>query len=130
MASLRRPSVRVRAPEQRMSSVDAGFLYLERGHAPLHIGCVAMVDGPVELDALARRIHARIDRMRRYAERAIPVPFSLGHPTWEPDPDFDPRNHLHRWSVPAPAASTSSATCSKSCCSSRSRATARSGTCT
>ena len=34
-------SVRIRGPDARMTTRDAGFLYLERPHAPLHIGCVA-----------------------------------------------------------------------------------------
>lgn len=102
MASLHRPSVRVRAPERRMSSVDAGFLYLERSHAPLHIGCIAVVEGRVDVAALAGRVSSRIERMRRYAERALAVPFSLAHPTWEPDPDFEPREHIHRWALPDP----------------------------
>jgi WS/DGAT/MGAT family acyltransferase len=87
---------------RRMTTRDAGFLYLERGNALLHIGCVAVLDGTVHLDALARRLQARIARLRRYAQRAAFVPFSLGHPTWEDDPDFDVRQHLHRWAVPSP----------------------------
>jgi WS/DGAT/MGAT family acyltransferase len=102
MPTLRRTSVRVRGPDRRMSSVDAGFLYLERSHAPLHIGCIAIVEGALSAAALASRVGARIDRMRRYAERAVPVPLALAHPTWEPDPDFEPREHVYRWSLPSP----------------------------
>ena len=87
---------------RRMTTRDAGFLYLERGNALLHIGCVAILDGPVHLEALARRVETRASRLRRYAQRAAFVPFSLGHPTWEDDPDFDVRQHLHRWAVPSP----------------------------
>ncbi|HVP27714.1 MAG TPA: wax ester/triacylglycerol synthase family O-acyltransferase [Myxococcota bacterium] len=85
-----------------MTSRDAGFLYLERDHALLHIGCVALIGGRLGRDALAARVHARLPRLRRYAQRAVPVPFSLGHPTWEDDPGFDARDHLHRWALPAP----------------------------
>jgi WS/DGAT/MGAT family acyltransferase len=86
----------------RMTSTDAGFLYLERPHALLHIGCVAVLEGPVCLDALARHVDARLPRLVRYTQRAVPVPFSLGHPTWEDDPNFDLRAHLFRWSLPRP----------------------------
>lgn len=85
-----------------MTSRDAGFLYLERDHALLHIGCVAVFEGRVPRETLVRRLAARIPRMRRYSQRAVPVPFSLGHPTWEDDPRFDPRDHVHRWALPAP----------------------------
>jgi diacylglycerol O-acyltransferase len=95
-------SVRVRGPDARMSSRDAGFLYLERPHAPLHIGCIAICDGKLTLRRLGERIEARLPRLRRYAQRAVPVPFELGHPTWEDDPAFDVHDHLFRWSVPPP----------------------------
>jgi diacylglycerol O-acyltransferase len=85
-----------------MSSTDAGFLYLERPHALLHIGCVAIVEGELCLDELARHVAARLPRLRRYTQRAVSVPLSLGHPTWEDDPSFDLRAHLFRWSVPRP----------------------------
>lgn len=85
-----------------MSSRDAGFLYLERPHALLHIGCVATVAGDLDRDALIARVEARLPRMRRYAQRATPVPFALGHPTWEDDPNFAVRDHVHRWAIPSP----------------------------
>ena len=85
-----------------MTSRDASFLYLERAHALLHIGCVAVVDGPLRADVLARRVEARLPRMQRYAQRAVPAPLGLGHPAWEDDPDLDVRDHISQWTLPAP----------------------------
>jgi len=85
-----------------MSSRDAGFLYLERKNALLHIGCVAVLDGPLGLDALWRHVEARLPTLPRYTQRALSVPLSLGHPSWAEDPRFDLRNHLHRWALPSP----------------------------
>ncbi|HVH06808.1 MAG TPA: wax ester/triacylglycerol synthase family O-acyltransferase [Myxococcota bacterium] len=85
-----------------MTTRDAGFLYLERPHAPLHIGCLAVCEGSLTLRRLGERIEARLPRLRRYAQRAVPVPLELGHPTWEDDPGFDVHNHLFRWAVPPP----------------------------
>ncbi len=96
------PSVRIEAPAARMTSRDAGFLYLERPHAPLHIGCVAVLEGTLGLRDLAERVEARLPRLRRYGQRAVPVPFELAHPSWEDDPTFDVRNHLFRWALPPP----------------------------
>ena len=101
----RMPSVRIRGPAARMSTRDAGFLYLERPHAPLHIGCVAVAEGKLSLRELAARIEARLPRLRRYAQRAVPVPFDLAHPSWEDDPAFDVRDHLFRWALPPPGGS-------------------------
>ena len=93
---------RVVAPARRMSSRDAGFLYLERPNALLHIACLAVVEGVLSRDALVARVKARLPRLGRYAQRATPVPLSLGHPTWEDDPRFDVERHVQRWALPAP----------------------------
>jgi WS/DGAT/MGAT family acyltransferase len=85
-----------------MNARDAGFLYLERSHTQLHIGCVAIVDGALDRDALVARIEQRLPDLRRYAQRAMEVPLALGHPSWEDDPDFDVGHHVLRWGLPAP----------------------------
>ncbi len=95
-------SVRMPVPPHRLSSRDASFLYMERPHALLHIGCVAVVDGPLSVDALVDRIHARIGHLRRYAQRAVRAPLGVVHPSWEEDPSFDPRQHVQRWALPSP----------------------------
>ena len=85
-----------------MSALDAGFLYLERPNAALHIGAVAIVDGPLSAPELIARIEERLPWLRRYAQRAMPVPLGAGHPTWEDDPRFDVRDHVQQWALPAP----------------------------
>jgi len=87
----------------RMSATDAGFLYLDRPHAPLQIASLVWIDGSLSVEDLAQRIEARISRAPRYAQRAMPVPLALGHPSWEDAPDFDPRDHLKRWALPGAA---------------------------
>ena len=95
-------SVKISGLAPRMTSRDAGFLYLERPHALLHIGCVAVVDGRLTPERVARRVEARLPRMRRYAQRAVPAPLGLGHPAWEDDPELDVRAHIARWTLPSP----------------------------
>ena len=85
-----------------MSARDAGFLYLERSHTQLHIGCVAILEGALRREDLIERIEERLPRLRRYGQRAMRVPFSLGHPSWEDDPDFRVEDHVTRWGLPAP----------------------------
>jgi WS/DGAT/MGAT family acyltransferase len=85
-----------------MSVRDAGFLYLERPEAGLHIACLALFERDVSLEALIQRVEARLPRLPRYTQRAVPAPFGVGHPTWEDDPDFDLHEHVRRWSLPAP----------------------------
>ncbi len=95
-------AVRLPIPARRMSARDASFLYLERSHAQLHIGCVAVLEGRLAKDDLVRRIEARLPRLGRYAQRAMAVPLELGHPSWEDDPDFVTHHHGHSWGLPAP----------------------------
>jgi WS/DGAT/MGAT family acyltransferase len=101
-AASRMASVRLPRMASRLSLRDAGFLYLERRHALLHIGCIAIADGDVPAAAIAKRIEARIARMPRYAQRVVEAPLGLGHPEWQDAPDFDARDHVHDWTLPAP----------------------------
>jgi WS/DGAT/MGAT family acyltransferase len=96
------PTVKIQRPRYRMSATDAGFLYLERPHAPLHIGSVAIVDGALTAAEVARRIERRLARVWRYAQRPLSVPLSLAHPIWEDAPDFDVLDHVHGWGLPSP----------------------------
>ncbi len=89
-------------PHQRMSAVDACFLYLDQPHAPLHIGCIAIVDGELSAAQIVRLIEQRLPRMWRYRQVVAPVPFDVAHPSWEDDPGFDVRNHVHGRSLPSP----------------------------
>lgn len=88
---------------RRMSAVDAGFLYLDRPHAPLQIASLVLLSGAISIDELAGRIEARIARAPRLAQRARRVPLALGHPTWEDAPDFNARDHMLQWALPGAA---------------------------
>ncbi len=84
---------------RRMSLADAGFYYLERPGAPLHLAGLAILDGSLDLDALAGRIASRVDRAPRYGQVVREAPLHLALPGWEDAPDFDPRAHLHCWDL-------------------------------
>jgi len=87
---------------RRMSTTDAGFLYLERPNASLNIGLVAVLDRTLSLASVVDRFNERLPRMPRFRQCAVPVPFSVGHPTWEEQAEFALANHVFRWSLPAP----------------------------
>jgi len=94
--------IRIPIPPRRMNARDAGFLYLERSHTQLHIGCVAILEGALRREDLIARIGERLPRLRRYGQRAMRVPLSLGHPSWEDDPGFRVEDHVTRWGLPEP----------------------------
>src|SRR5512145_240938 len=87
---------------RRLSAQDAAFLYFEKEEAPLHIGSIALLEGDVSYDRFVESIEKKLHLIPRYLQRAVPVPFNLGHPTWEWDPDFDIRKHIFEVQAPAP----------------------------
>jgi len=90
------------AAGDRLSALDAAFLYLERPGQLLHVGGVYTVEGPLDYARQLEDLSARLHVIPRYTQRAVPVPFGLAHPTWEDDPHFDVRNHVVRHVLRAP----------------------------
>jgi len=92
---------------QRLTGLDAGFLYMETPTLLMHTLKVMVLDplGPDGADVdeslydgLSRRLHL-VPLLRR---RLLEVPFGLHHPCWIEDPDFNLAYHLHHRVVPAP----------------------------
>ncbi|MGY1701622.1 WS/DGAT/MGAT family O-acyltransferase [Geodermatophilus sp. SYSU D00766] len=88
---------------ERLSTLDASYVYLEDAGAPLHVAGVLVLE-PVEggLDALAELVEARLPLVPRYRQRVVPVPGHLANPVWADDPDFDVAYHVRRSAVPRP----------------------------
>jgi WS/DGAT/MGAT family acyltransferase len=93
---------------QRLSVLDASFLYLERGGVHMHVaGLVILdpktrVDGRLRAEDLAKLIQDRIHLVPRFRQKAVFPPFGLGRPVWVDDEDFDVEFHLRRAALPAP----------------------------
>ncbi len=81
---------------RRMTSLDASFLYLEQPNALLHVASLSTFAHPLDYDDLLRYVRERLHLIPRYTQRAVMVPLTLGHPTWEPDPELDLRHHIIR----------------------------------
>ena len=88
---------------ERLTTLDASFLYLEDAGAPLHVSGVLVLE-PVAggLDALAELVEARLPLVPRYRQRVVTVPGGLANPVWADDPDFDVTYHVRRSAVPRP----------------------------
>lgn len=84
----------VRASD-RLTAEDAAFLYLENEETPLHIGSVSIFEGEIPLEGLTEYVESRLPSIPRYRQRLVMPPLNIGHPTWEADPNFDIRNHVH-----------------------------------
>jgi diacylglycerol O-acyltransferase / wax synthase len=94
----------------RLSTLDATFLWFERPGAPVHVGAIATFeagplldgDGNLRLAELRELIGTRIAAMPRLRRRLAPVPFDLDLPLWVDDPDFDVARHVGELRAPPP----------------------------
>src|SRR6058998_3136893 len=93
-------------PAERLSSLDASFLYLETPALHMHVAGLSIFapreDGPLTYDDVQRVVEARIHLAPRLRERVLSVPANLGRPVWVDDDRFDLDFHLRRSAVPSP----------------------------
>ncbi|MGY1641318.1 wax ester/triacylglycerol synthase family O-acyltransferase [Geodermatophilus sp. SYSU D00703] len=88
---------------ERLTTLDASFLYLERPDSPMHVAGVLVLEPPQGgLEALASLVEARLPLVPRYRQRVLEVPGHLANPVWADDPDFDVEYHVRRSAVPRP----------------------------
>jgi diacylglycerol O-acyltransferase / wax synthase len=90
----------------RLSPLDASFLFAEHRTAAMHVGAVMTFApperGPLDLDGLVELIGRRLQLVPRYRQKVRDVPGHLGLPVWVDDPGFDLAFHLRRSALPAP----------------------------
>jgi diacylglycerol O-acyltransferase len=92
---------------ERMSGLDATFLYFETPTMHMHV-CATIVFDPSTVpggysfehikETVAGRLHLAPPLRRRLAQ----VPFRLHHPVWIEDPNFDLDYHVRRVGCPGP----------------------------
>ena len=88
---------------ERLSTLDASFLYLEEPDTPMHVGGVLILEAlPGGVDALADLVEARLPLVPRYRQRVAVVPGHLANPVWVDDPEFDIAYHVRRNGLPRP----------------------------
>ncbi|HJX43533.1 MAG TPA: wax ester/triacylglycerol synthase family O-acyltransferase [Geodermatophilus sp.] len=87
----------------RLSATDAGFYYAETENAPLHVGSVAVFEGPApSYGDLVRLLLSKLSQVPRYRQRVREVPLNLGRPLWVDDPHFQILYHVRHTAVPRP----------------------------
>jgi len=88
---------------ERLSRLDASFLYLEEPDTPMHVGGVLILEAPAGgVEALEELVAARLSLVPRYRQKVAVVPGHLANPVWVDDPDFDLAYHLRRNGLPRP----------------------------
>jgi diacylglycerol O-acyltransferase len=95
---------------QRLSGLDAMFLYLETPSNHMHVTGVFLLD-PSEapdgfsFDQVRDMVGGRLHRAPPFRRRLVEVPFRLAHPIWIEDPNFDLDYHVRRACLPSPGGS-------------------------
>ncbi|MCW2634720.1 MAG: putative Acyltransferase [Blastococcus sp.] len=87
----------------RMSALDAGFFFAESENTPMHVGSVAVFEGPApSYGDVVRLLLSKLPLVPRYRQRVRPVPMQLGRPLWADDPHFQILYHVRHTAVPSP----------------------------
>ncbi|MFC9837309.1 wax ester/triacylglycerol synthase family O-acyltransferase [Rhodococcus sp. NPDC127530] len=92
---------------QRLSGLDASFLYLETSTQLLHVCGVIVLDvstvpGGYTFAQLKAELGARTEAIPSFRRKLQDSKFNLDHPVWVEDTDFDIDRHCHRVALPAP----------------------------
>ena len=92
---------------ERLSGLDASFLYLESPTNHMHVAATmtfdpSTVEGGYSFEKTKDVVRARLHLIPQFRRRLAPVPFNLHHPVWVEDPDFDLDYHMRRIAAPAP----------------------------
>ena len=89
----------------RLTALDASFLYMEGSTTPMHVGSVMVFqprNGGFDYDRLVSLISSRISLVPRYRQCVRDVPGRLANPVWVDDEDFDVSYHVRRSALPRP----------------------------
>jgi WS/DGAT/MGAT family acyltransferase len=87
----------------RLSAIDAGFLAQERPNTHMHIGGIALLDGPAPpIEEFADHVRGRLHLVPRYRQRVAKAPLESGLPLWIDDPTFNLGYHVRHTALPAP----------------------------
>src|SRR3954447_14671063 len=92
---------------QRLTGLDASFLYLETPSSHMHVASLIILDPseagtPVSVEEVKRVYGERLHLAPPFRRRLVEVPFGLHHPLWIEDPDFDLDFHIRSTAIPSP----------------------------
>ncbi len=92
---------------ERLTGLDAAFLYLENPTNHMHVAMTMVLDpstvpGGYTFDNVKEFIRGRLHLVPPFRRRLVEVPLNLAHPVWIEDPDFDLDFHIRRIGCPAP----------------------------
>ena len=88
---------------ERMSTLDAGFFFAESANVPMHLGALAVFEGPPpSYQELACLYTAKLPLVPRYRQVVRTAPLHMFRPVWADDERFELDYHLRHAAVPKP----------------------------
>src|SRR5829696_6801977 len=89
--------------KDRLSPVDASFLAQEHQASHMHVGAVAIFEGPPpSYDEFIEGLESRLDLVPRYRQKLAEPRFEMGRPFWVDDPRFNIDYHVRHTALPKP----------------------------
>jgi diacylglycerol O-acyltransferase len=91
----------------RLSGLDASFLYLETPAQLMHVCGLIVLDPstmptPYTFEVMQAEIDRRVKDVPSFTRKLRRVPLGLDHPIWVRDKQFDIERHVHRLALPQP----------------------------
>ncbi|OPX13808.1 wax ester/triacylglycerol synthase family O-acyltransferase [Gordonia sp. i37] len=93
---------------QRLSGLDASFLYLETRSQLMHVVGIMELDastipGGYSFTRMRTQLNARVAAMPMLRRKLENSALNIDHPVWVEDDHFDIDRHVHRVALPSPA---------------------------
>lgn len=88
---------------ERMNTLDAGFFFAEHACMPMHLGALALFEGPApSYQDLVSLYTARLSELPRYRQVVRTAPLQMFRPAWADDEHFEIDHHVRRAAVRKP----------------------------
>jgi diacylglycerol O-acyltransferase len=89
--------------KDRLSPVDASFLAQEHDASHMHVGAIAIFEGPPpSYDEFIEGLESRLHLVPRYRQKLAEPRFEMGRPFWVDDPQFNIDYHVRHTALPKP----------------------------
>jgi diacylglycerol O-acyltransferase / wax synthase len=89
--------------KDRLSPVDASFLHQERQASHMHVGGVAIFEGPPPAAGeFVESLESRLHLVPRYRQKLAIPPLEMGRPFWVDDASFNLAYHVRHTALPSP----------------------------
>jgi diacylglycerol O-acyltransferase / wax synthase len=88
---------------ERLQVLDELFLHLEGPNTHMHVGGLAVFEGPPpDSEEVLDMVKSRLHMVPRFRQKLATVPWGLGRPAWVDDTHFNLEYHVRHTALPHP----------------------------